>query len=169
MNGQSAETHKNAVDAKRFWRALGQRAIGSTVVTARSDQGPAGFLGLSATHVSADPPLMLVAIDKRTSALANILAARHFAINFLPRDARAIADDFAGKSQKKGAERFEMGRWGKLTTGAPVLLGAIGAIDCVLEETIERAGSCIVIGRVVDALDGSGNDPLIHFRGGYLE
>ena len=111
---------------------------------------------------------MLVAIDQRTSALATILAARHFAINFLPRDARAMADDFAGKSDKKGADRFEVGRWGKLTTGAPVLMGAIGAIDCTLEETIERAGTCIAIGRVVDVLDGPGNDPLIHFRGGYL-
>jgi flavin reductase (DIM6/NTAB) family NADH-FMN oxidoreductase RutF len=169
MNGQSANPDKNAVDAKRFWRAVGQRAIGSTVVTARSAQGPAGFLGLSATHVSADPPLMLVAVDKRTAALATILAARHFAINFLPRNAGAMVDDFAGKSHKKGADRFEAGRWGQLTTGAPVLLGAVGAIDCMLEETIERAGTCIVIGRVVNVLNGPGNDPLIHFRGAYLE
>jgi flavin reductase (DIM6/NTAB) family NADH-FMN oxidoreductase RutF len=168
MNGQSAGSSKNVIDAKRFWRAVGQRAIGSTVVTARSAQGPAGFLGLSATHVSAEPPLMLVSIDQRTSALATILAARHFAINFLARDGGAIADDFAGKSRRKGADRFETGRWGELTTGAPVLLSAVGAIDCILEETIERAGTCIAIGRVVDVLDGPGNDPLIHFRGGYL-
>ena len=168
MNGQPGKPGKKVIDAGRFWRAVGQRAIGSTIVTARSAQGPAGFLGLSATHVCADPPLMLVSIDTRTSALATILAARHFAINFLPRDAGAMAEDFAGKSQKKGADRFEAGRWGQLTTGAPVLLSAIGAIDCTLEETIERAGACIVIGRVVDVLDGASNEPLIHFRGGYL-
>lgn len=168
MKGQPAEPNKISIDAKRFWRAVGQRAIGSTIVTARSAQGPAGFLGLSATHVCADPPLMLVSIDMRTSALATILAAHHFAINFLPRDAGAMAEDFAGKSQKKGADRFEAGRWGQLTTGAPVLRSAIGAIDCTLEETIERAGTCIVIGRVVDVLDGTSNEPLIHFRGGYL-
>jgi hypothetical protein len=44
----------------------------------------------------------------------------------------------------------------------------VGAIDCTLEETIDRGGTCIVIGRVVDVLDGAGIDPLIHFRGGYL-
>jgi flavin reductase (DIM6/NTAB) family NADH-FMN oxidoreductase RutF len=169
MNGQAAEPSNTAIDAKRFWRAVGQRAIGSTVVTARSAHGPAGFLGLSATHVCPDPPLMLVAIDNRTSALATILAARHFAINFLPQDAGAMAEDFAGRSERKGADRFEADRWGQLTTGAPVLLDAVGAIDCTLEETIERAGICIVIGRAVDVLDGASNDPLIHFRGGYLE
>ena len=88
-----ADSSEKLIDAKLFWRALGQRAIGSTIVTARSEQGPAGFLGLSASHVSADPPLMLASIDKRTSALATVLAARHFAVNFLPREAQAIGPE----------------------------------------------------------------------------
>src|SRR5215831_8435344 len=99
------------IDVRTFWRAIGQRATGSTVVTASSAEGPAGFLGLSATHLTADPPLMMVSIDKRTSALATILAARHFAINYLPKDAMAIADMFGGKGERKGADRFEVGRW----------------------------------------------------------
>lgn len=153
---------------RAFWRAIGNRATGSTVVTARSDEGPAGFLGLSATHACADPPLMLVSIDKRTSALQTILAARHFALNFLPREAVEIADMFGGKAQQKGAERFETAHWGTLRTGAPILLDAVGAIDCRLVETIERHGVVIAIGRVVGTLDGAGTAPLIHFRGGYL-
>src|SRR5713226_2042771 len=110
------------IDPRAFWRAIGNRAIGSTVVTARSDEGPAGFLGLSTTHICADPPLMLVSIDKRTSALQTVLAARHFALNFLPREAVEIADMFGGKGPQKGAERFATGNWGTLKTGAPVLL-----------------------------------------------
>ena len=156
------------IDAKAFWRALGQRAIGSTIVTARSADGPAGFLGLSASHISADPPLMLASIDKRTSALQTVLAARHFAVNFLPSDASEIADLFGGKGTLKGADRFNVGRWQTLTTGAPVLANALGAMDCTLEDTIERGGICIVIGRVVDVLVGNGGNPLIHFRGGYM-
>src|SRR5260370_26016265 len=152
------------IDSRAFWRAIGNRATGSTVVTARSEAGPAGFLGLSATHLAADPPLMLVSIDKRTSALATILAARHFALNFLPREAAAVADMFGGKGAQKGADRFETGNWGTLTTGAPILLDAVGALDCSLEETIERHGVVIAIGRVVDVLDGAGATPLVHFR-----
>jgi flavin reductase (DIM6/NTAB) family NADH-FMN oxidoreductase RutF len=156
------------IDQRTFWRAIGNRASGSTVVTAQSAEGPAGFLGLSAAHVSADPPLMLVSIDKRTSALQTVLAARHFALNFLPHDAADIADNFGGKGSKKGAERFDAGRWGTLKTGAPVLLDAVGAIDCSLEESIERHGIVIAIGRVVAVLDGGDKAPLIHFHGGFL-
>src|SRR6202048_4968548 len=94
------------IDPKTFWRTLGQRAIGSTIVTARSRAGAAGFLGLSAPHTPADPPLMLVSIDKRTAALAAVLASRHFAVNFLPHDARALAESFGGKGELKGAARF---------------------------------------------------------------
>jgi flavin reductase (DIM6/NTAB) family NADH-FMN oxidoreductase RutF len=167
MSTEQAQPTKT-IDAKAFWRALGNRATGSTIVTARSEDGPAGFLGLSATHVCADPPLMLVSIDKRTSALQTLLAARHFALNFLARDAQGIADMFGGKSGPKGADRFEAGKWGTLTTGAPVLLDAVGAIDCTLEETIERHGVVIAIGRVVDVRDGKAGAPLVHFRGAYL-
>ena len=76
------------IDARTFWRTLGERAIGATIVTAQGADGPAGFLGLSATHVCADPPSMLVSIDRKTSALAAVLHGHHFAINYLGRDAR---------------------------------------------------------------------------------
>jgi flavin reductase (DIM6/NTAB) family NADH-FMN oxidoreductase RutF len=156
------------IDARAFWRPVGNRATGSTIVTARSDDGPAGFLGLSATHLCADPPLMTVSVDKRTSALPVIMAAQHFALNFLSCEGGALADMFGGKGAQKGAARFTTGRWGTLTTGAPVLLDAVGAIDCRLEETIERHGVVIVIGRVVDTLEGRTDAPLVHFRGGYI-
>lgn len=156
------------IDPRAFWRAIGNRATGSTVVTTRSDEGPAGFLGLSATHICAEPPLMLVSIDKRTAALQAILAAGHFALNFLPREAAPIADMFGGKGPKQGAARFDTGRWGTLTTGAPILLDAVGVIDCRLVETIDRHGVIIAIGRVVDVGDGTGAVPLIHYRGAYL-
>ena len=161
-----------AIDVRAFWGAVGLRATGSTVVTARSEAGPAGFLGLSATHLCADPPLMMVSIDRRTSVLPVVMAARHFALNFLPREGRGLADTFGGKSARKGAERFEAGKWGTLKTGAPILLSAVGAIDCRLEEMIERHGVVIAIGRVVDVFaganaGGAGAEPLIHFRGGF--
>ena len=153
-----------AIDAKTFWRVLGERAVGATIVTAQGVDGPAGFLGLSATHICADPPSMLVSIDNKTTALGG----RHFAINYLGRDARALADMFAGKSATKGSARFEPGRWGTLTSGAPVFHDAIGVVDCVLEKTIDHFATTIAIGRVVDFVARGGGDPLIYFRGGFL-
>jgi flavin reductase (DIM6/NTAB) family NADH-FMN oxidoreductase RutF len=113
-----AESNGKPIDAKLFWRTLGQRAIGSTIVTAQSGEGPAGFLGLSASHVSADPPLMLASIDRRTSALATVLTAGHFAVNFLPRNASAIADLFGGKGTLKARRASKRGP-GRRSSPAP--------------------------------------------------
>jgi flavin reductase (DIM6/NTAB) family NADH-FMN oxidoreductase RutF len=154
------------IDAKTFWRALGARATGVVVATARGPDGPAGFLALSATHVTADPPTMLVSIDKRTAALNAVLHGKHFALNFLPRGDQALAEMFGGRGETRGADRFATGRWSTLITGAPVLNDAVGAIDCVLEETMERFGVIIAIGRVVDVVVRDG-EPLLFFRGAY--
>jgi flavin reductase (DIM6/NTAB) family NADH-FMN oxidoreductase RutF len=159
-------TEKTIIDAKTFWRALGARPTGVVVATARGPDGPAGFLALSATHVTADPPTMLVSIDKRTAALAAVLHAKHFALNFLPRGDQALAEMFGGRGETRGAARFAPERWGTLTTGAPVFNDAVGAIDCTLEETFERHGITIAIGRVVDVVTRDG-EPLLFFRGAY--
>jgi flavin reductase (DIM6/NTAB) family NADH-FMN oxidoreductase RutF len=158
-------TSGDALDVKAFWITLGQRAIGMTVVTADSDDGPTGFLGLSAAHVTADPPTMLVSVDHKTSALAGILARRHFAVNFLPASAARVADAFGGRGGLSGAARFAAGEWRVLATGAPVYREALGAFDCTLDDVVQRAGVSIVIGRVVAAAVRSDGDPLIFFRG----
>ena len=155
-----------AIDAKTFWRALGARATGVVVATARGPEGPAGFLALSATHVTADPPTMLVSIDKRTAALEAVRHGKHFALNFLPRGDQALAEMFGGRGETRGAARFAPERWGTLATGAPVLNDAVGAIDCTLDDTIERFGVIIAIGRVVDVIVRNG-EPLLFFRGAY--
>lgn len=153
------------MDAKKFWQAIGCRAVGAAVVTARDGNGPAGFLGLSATHLSAEPPRLMVSVDARTSALATIRNARHFAINYLRADQQALADMFGGKTDRRGAERFEAGLWTALTTGAPVLRDALGALDCELEEALERGAATIVIGRLVAHAPASAAAALVSFNG----
>jgi flavin reductase (DIM6/NTAB) family NADH-FMN oxidoreductase RutF len=153
------------VDAKIFWTTLGQRAIGMTVVTADSDDGPTGFLGLSAAHVTASPPTMLVSVDHKTSALAGIISRRHFAVNFLPADAADVADAFSGRAGLSGAARFAAGAWRTLSTGAPVYSNALGAFDCVVDDILRRSEVSIIIGKVVAAASRPNGDPLIFFRG----
>jgi flavin reductase (DIM6/NTAB) family NADH-FMN oxidoreductase RutF len=55
-----------------------------------------------------------------------------------------------------------------LSTGAPVLNDAIGVLDCVLERTIEHAATTIAIGRVVEVIARGSGEPLIYFRGSFL-
>ncbi|MFN4090191.1 MAG: flavin reductase family protein [Alphaproteobacteria bacterium] len=153
------------VDPGSFWRTLGSRATGMTAVTADSDDGPVGFLGLSAAHVTASPPTMLVSIDRKTTALGGVLARRHFAVNFLDATAAHVAEAFGGRAGVSGADRFVADEWTVLATGAPVHKAALGVFDCAVEEVIARGDISIVIGRVVAATARPDGDPLIFFRG----
>ena len=165
----NSDTSSAPIDAKSFWRALGMRAIGVSVVTAQGEDGPAGFLALSATHVTADPPSMLVSIDDRTHALQAVLRSRHFAINYLPGSEQALADSFGGRGALKGTERFEAGRWRTLTTGAPIFSDAVGAIDCTLEETFRFHNTTICVGRVAAFHLSEQSDALLFYRGQYRQ
>lgn len=153
------------VDARQFWTWLGQRAIGATIVTVDGIDGPAGFLGLSATHVTAAPPVVLVCVQHTTTALKDIIQQRRFALNFLPRSSVDIVDLFSGKSGITGAARFDAASWTSLTTGCPIFREAVGALDCTLEEVIERENVALTLGRVVDGTANSAAEPLILFRG----
>jgi flavin reductase (DIM6/NTAB) family NADH-FMN oxidoreductase RutF len=156
------------VDIGSFWRAIGVRAIGPAVVTAKDATGPAGFLALSTAHLTASPPTMMVSIGLKTSALSVITSSRAFAINFLAKGDEGLADMFGGKGDVKGADRFAPGKWTELTTGAPVLLDAVGVLDCELEEMIERHGTMIAIGKLVNFTSKAGAAPLVSFGGKYL-
>src|SRR5687767_2671308 len=101
----------HGIEVPAFWRALGQRAIGATVVTAKDGNGPKGLLALSASHISADPPMMLVSVDRKTSALETIRESGAFAINFLPDTAADLAKAFGGGGGVSGAERFAGAQW----------------------------------------------------------
>jgi len=159
------ETLLPPIDAKSFWQTLAERATGITIVTAHGDDGPAGLLGLSAAHVTANPPTILISIDKKTTALGAILSRRHFAVNYLPAGAEAVADAFSGKAGVSGADRFLDGQWDTLVTGAPVFKNALGAFDCVVDDVIQRGDISIVIGIAVASRVDSTRSPLVFFRG----
>ncbi|WP_428926363.1 flavin reductase family protein [Marinibacterium sp. SX1] len=160
----SFEATGEGVDIGAFWRTLGERPIGATLVTTQGADGPNGFLGLSAAHVSANPPTMLVSIDKKTSALAGVLENEHFAVNFLPEGYAELANAFGGKGEKV----FEEGKWGTLASGAPVLNEALGVFDCKLEKVIEHGNTSIILGTVVGVRAAGEGAPLIFHRGKFL-
>ena len=169
MGSEGSGVGNADIDIGTFWNAVGQRAVAATIVTARGSAGPAGFLGLSATHICASPPTMLVSIDAKTSALGAIRDSRHFAINYLPRGTEDVVNAFSGKGDVKGPDRFKPGQWGYLATGAPTFNDAGGVMDCNLEEIIDRHNPILALGRVVAINSNKDADPLVYFRGGYLD
>ena len=159
---------RQITDAKSFWGALGIRATGVAVVTSSGANGPSGFLALSATHLAASPPTMTISVSLTTSAYADIVASGHFAINYLSREADAVYKRFSAWDAPKGAERFAGLDYAAGKTGVPLFTQTTGALECKVEEVIERHGTALVIGEILWAHDNPDTQPLVHYRGGIL-
>ena len=163
----SSESMRDAGRVAPFWEVLGERPIGFTLVTAAEEE-PIGFVGLSVAHVSAEPPLLSVAIDVHNKALAFIERTGSFAVNFLSKDNEAVGRTFL----KKGAtasERFVSGNWTTLATGSPVLLDGLGDFDCEVVRFVDLEHTKLMIGRVVASWAAGEGTPLVFFRGAVSE
>lgn len=137
--------------------ALRQLAGGVSIITAGEGADRSGATVTSATALSVEPPRMLVLLNRTASTWPVIERHGHFGVNILGAEHEALAHRFAGRDGVKGAARYEGARWQVLKSGAPLLQDALAAIDCVVEEALERHSHIIVIGRVlaIQSRDGA--------------
>lgn len=138
-----------------------------SVVTATADGARAGLTATSLTSLSAEPPAVLVCVNRAASAWPVIERAGHFAVNVLGPGHRSIADRFAGRGGLKGEQRFGEGAWSRLATGAPILEDALAVLDCEIEEVIGRHSHAILIGRVKAIREAGAEGALLYWRGLY--
>jgi flavin reductase (DIM6/NTAB) family NADH-FMN oxidoreductase RutF len=156
-------THADVATVKRALRSLGG---GVSVITAGRGEDRTGATVTSATGLSMDPPTMIVNINKSSSTWPAIERHGHYCVNILAVGQQEIANRFAGIGGVKGTARYEGAEWTTLVSGAPVLANALAAIDCEVEEIIERHSHAIILGRAVAVLSGEG-ESLVYHNGSY--
>ena len=140
-----------SVDATAFKRGMRHLAASVTLITTRHRDLRGGLTATAVCSVSAEPPQILVCVNKTASAHDPIGEAGFFCVNILAPDHRKIAERFAGMDGVEGDERFaDMGDWSTLTTGAPVLKGCPVSFDCKLVTKVAAGTHTIYIGEIVD-------------------
>ncbi|ARU86753.1 flavin reductase family protein [Pseudomonas sp. M30-35] len=140
-----------------FIAAMGKCVSGVTVVTT---DGPGGRFGLTVSamsSVSAEPPLLLVCINRNNLACSAIDRNGCFAVNVLTGAQQQIAQVFAGQLPVAGGDRFACASWMEQHTGAPVLGQALASFDCYLEQQINLGSHAVFVGRVAQAQSAEGS------------
>lgn len=154
-------------DSKTFKAAMRQLAAGVCVVTVGAGDERNGLTATSVSSLSADPPTLIVCVNRGASSYPDFARFGTFAVNVLAADHRDIADRFAGAGKARGVERFAGARWAPLPGGGVCLADSVAVFDCELEERIEQHSHAIVLGRVRRVRVGTGSGALIYWRGGY--
>ena len=151
---------------------MGRFATGVTVVTTFAEDLPQGITVNALSSVSLDPPLVMVALDRRRFITPMVREAGRYAVNVLGEGQQAISDCFAHAAVRPGREDFCGAAWHPGATGLPLLDGAIATLECTVVETFSAGDHDLFIGRV-DALDdadpaAASSGPLLYFRRRYL-
>jgi flavin reductase (DIM6/NTAB) family NADH-FMN oxidoreductase RutF len=127
-----------------------------------------GMTVTSVSSLSVDPPALIVSVNRNASSWPLLKRYGFFGVNILTSDQIDIAERFSGKDGLKGAERFAGAEWTTRASGVPLLSGALAAIDCEVEEIVERHSHAIVIGRVLDLHVSTRTAALAYWHGQYV-
>jgi flavin reductase len=149
-------------DSKKQRQIMGQFATGVTVVTTDGKAGPHGLTANAIASLSLDPPLVLVAVEKRAHSLDYLTKNGCFAINILRVDQEEISRRFAtpGPKDFAGLNITTAG------TTAPILSDCLAFVDCRVVEILPGGDHEIFVGEIV-AGEYHGGEPLLYYAGGY--
>ena len=152
-----------ALDGALFRKACGRFATGIAVAAVTAPDGsPVGMTVNSFTSVSCCPPLVLVCVDHKASALPAFRLASSYSINVLAEDQQDLSVRFA----QRGTNAFDVVAWSRSASGAPVLDNCLATLDCAVTQTVEAGDHLILIGEVLSAEWREGL-PLLYFGSCY--
>jgi flavin reductase (DIM6/NTAB) family NADH-FMN oxidoreductase RutF len=156
------------VSSGDFRSAMRHLTGGVSVITVGQGEDINGMTVTSVLSLSVDPPTLIVSVNRNASSWPLLERHGFFGVSILTSDQLDVAERFSGKDGLKGAARFAGARWFTRMTGVPLLAGALAAIDCEVEDIVERHSHAIVIGRVLDMELSSRSAALAYWQGQYV-
>jgi len=148
--------------------AMRHYASGVSIITSHDEPVRAGLTATAVCSVTADPPRLVVFVNKNVLASQAIRNSGALCVNVLAGDQEEVAKAFAGMIKDvHGEDRFQYGTWEKLLTGSPVLSDALINFDCrvikVYDESTHHAFLCEVLATHVQR----DHEALIYLNGAF--
>jgi flavin reductase (DIM6/NTAB) family NADH-FMN oxidoreductase RutF len=141
-----------SIDVSDFKRGMRHLAASVSLITTYHEGLRGGLTATAVCSVSADPPQLLVCVNRTASAHDAIGASGVFCVNILAPQHEELARRFAGMDGVEGDDRFrDLGDWRRLATGAPVLAGCPVSFDCRVVQTMSAGTHTVYLGHIVDA------------------
>jgi len=146
-------------DLMRRW------ASGITVLTCRHAGEVHGMTASAFCSVSLEPPLALVCVGREHRTHAYIREAGVFGLHILDGSMRHLSDRCAGFLGEEGHRLNDLPHRVE-ATGAPILEGALGWLDCTLWQAHEAGDHTVFIGEI-QAAGAREGEPLLWYNRGY--
>ena len=155
------ETARTNTRKQDFIDAMSVAVTGVNLITTDGRAGRFGVTVSAMCSVSADPPMLLACINRRSPVCSAILSNQVYCVNVLSTRQRNLADSFAGRTNQAKPYDFSSGRWEQCASAVPRLADATSTFDCVLEHAYDAGSHTIFVGRVTAATEGN-DSPLLY-------
>ena len=155
-----------AVERETFFEIMSAFPTGVAIVTTVDGDGiPRGLTTNSFTSISAEPPIVLVSLDRGSRTLPAMQASGRFVVNFMRHDCADVCRLFASRAEDK----FEQVAWTAGEGGVPILHeGAVAHAECTVLEEIEIGDHVVFTGLVHAGGRPDPEDmPIVYFRRGF--
>jgi flavin reductase (DIM6/NTAB) family NADH-FMN oxidoreductase RutF len=143
---------------------LRRHPAGVAVVTVDLDGERLGTTVSSFMSVALEPPLVAVSVSRHAALHELLRAAGGFAVSVLAAEQQPLAQHFA-----RGVPPIAM--WHGIATRdgtrGPHLDGAVGWLDCALENELPAGDHTLFVGLVEQAEPGADGPPLLRLGGDY--
>jgi flavin reductase (DIM6/NTAB) family NADH-FMN oxidoreductase RutF len=149
------------VSTQDFVQAMGQHVASVCVITTRHEKERFGLTATAVSSVCAEPPRLLVCVNKSGTTYQRIVALGYFGVNVLDEKQEKVGKAFAGMLGRD-FDRFSVGDWHEVATVSPILKGAAANFDCKLVQSIDQFTHAILIGEVVGVASGIGRDAIVY-------
>jgi 3-hydroxy-9,10-secoandrosta-1,3,5(10)-triene-9,17-dione monooxygenase reductase component len=156
-----------ATTPEAFRRLMGRWATGVAVVTSHLDGADTGLTVNALLSVTLDPPTVLISLNTVAESTPLVEKSGVFAASFLTREQRAVSERFAKAIPAR--EKFEGLLVHRGRTGAPLLDGSLGAVECRVRQTLAVGDHRLFVGDVVAVENGQDAPPLLFYLSRYHE
>ncbi|SDO54538.1 NADH-FMN oxidoreductase RutF, flavin reductase (DIM6/NTAB) family [Klenkia soli] len=159
------------VDRGDFAQALRQYAAGVALLCVQDDIDDVGTTVTSVMSVSADPPLVALALTTGGYPLEVLETVGTGALTFLAAEHEIVASRFASAGRPSARHLLETVPWQRAGhSGGIVLTGGVAALDCRVDRLVGAGDHTLVLLEVVDVpvLEET-RDPLLRLRGRWTD
>jgi flavin reductase (DIM6/NTAB) family NADH-FMN oxidoreductase RutF len=148
-----------------FREAMRRFASTVSIISCASEGIRYGMSATAVTSLSADPPSIIVCINKTATTHRILSRGGRFCVNVLRSGHSGLSRAFSGKF--RGEERFLQGSWRETEDGLPFLDDAQVNLFCEVDRITDYATHAIFIARVYRVVVQENVDPLLYQDGKY--
>lgn len=154
------------MDARTFIAAMRNVPTPVSIVATDGSAGSHGATVSAFCSLSADPPSILICLNRHSRISRIVEDNGAFALNILSETHDAVAQAFAGDPAQQAIRNFEAPTWDVGPLGQPHLCASASAFFCEVDQSLNFGTHTIVIGRVSE-VRGNPTSGIVYLDGRY--